>query len=79
MYDTANAIYIASAKGSAKFRVWEEALFRTYHGNWFVYAPQHHEGVNIIPLTRQEALAWCEKHRAQDIIDKYFADLVSEA
>ena len=33
----------------------------------------------IVPMTRDEALAWCEEHSAQDAIDKHFSDLVSEA
>ena len=37
------------------------------------------EGERIVPMTRDEALAWCEEHKAQDAIDKHFSDLVSEA
>ena len=37
------------------------------------------EGECIMPMSRDEALSWCEEHSAQDAIDKHFSDLVSEA
>ena len=37
------------------------------------------EGERIVPMTRDETLAWCEEHSAQDAIDKHVSDLVSEA
>ena len=37
------------------------------------------EGESIIPMTRWDALNWCEAHRAQEAIDEYFGDMVGNA
>lgn len=95
VYDTDKATLVAedqSHLGGGDFRAWEEKLYVTGKGNWFVHGwggamtkyadhdgNHSSEGEHIVPMTREEALAWCEEHKAQDAIDKYFSDLICEA
>jgi hypothetical protein len=48
-----------------------------------IYATEYHNrsssGERIVPMTREQALAWCAKHNIQEAIDEHFADLVEEA
>jgi len=95
VYDTANATLVAedgNNLGRNDFRSWDEELYITGKGNWFLHGwggaltkYAEHEGNSssggerIVPLTREEALTWCEEHKAQDAIDKNFSDMVGEA
>ena len=95
VYDTAKATLVAedwNNLGRNDFHALQEQLYVTAKGNWFIYGwggamtkyADHEgnsssEGERIVPMTRDETLAWCEEHSAQDAIDKHFSDLVSEA
>ena len=95
VYDTAKATSVAedqSNHAGGHFHAWEEQLYVTAKGNWFVHGRggamtkyATHEGNDssggerIVPMTREEALAWCEDHKAQDAIDAHFSDLICEA
>lgn len=92
MYDTTKAIPVAAAQGSTADDHWYEQLYTTEKGNWFLYyeggtamaygiSPDddYFDGHQIIPKACVEALDWCEKHHAQDAIDKYFAHMITEA
>lgn len=94
-YNTATATKVAEASNHAPandFHAWWETLYLTQKGNWFlhgeggpmtIYATEHHnrstDGERIIPMSREQALAWCVEHNAQEAIDLHFADLVEEA
>lgn len=95
VYDTTTATELASdSYGYASdFNHWVEKLYRTKRGNYFLYgrggASSRYGrscgnnscggGSDIIPMTREEALDWCERHECQDAIDKHFTDLVELA
>ena len=96
VYDTNTATLIASDGNDlshSDFQYWEESLYLTAKGNWFLHGeggcmskygrPSGHNSYtgseDIVPLSRQEAFAWCEEHRAQQAIEDHFADLISEA
>ena len=95
VYDTAKATLVAEDHnnlGRNDFHALQEQLYVTAKGNWFIYGwggamtkyAEHEgnsssEGECIMPMSRDEALSWCEEHSAQDAIDKHFSDLVSEA
>ena len=36
-------------------------------------------GSDIRPLNRNEALEWLENHEGEEVIEKYFSDLIEEA
>jgi len=89
IYDTATATLVAEDR---EYGNCYEQLYVTAKGNWFVHdwggvqpryadveGDLHSEGESIVPVTRYEALAWCEKHMAQHAIDGHFTDLVDEA
>jgi hypothetical protein len=94
-YNTATATKVAEASNHAPandFHAWWETLYLTQKGNWFlhgeggpmtIYATEHHnrstDGERIIPMSREQALAWCAKHNAQEAIDNHFGELVEEA
>jgi len=93
VYNTDKATLVAE-DGSMEggFHAWNETLHVTPNGTWFLhgwggamtdYADHEYgrssEGERIIPMTREEALTWCEEHKAQDAIDSHFSDMVSEA
>lgn len=69
-----------------------EDLHKTKKGNYFLYGwggPMSHYsesngnstsgGSDIIPMTVEEALNWCEEHGCEDSIEKYFSALVEDA
>ena len=90
-YDTETDKQVAGGYYSnyGEFQYWCEELYRTREGNWFVYGEGGEKfsyartveqnkttgGNEIIPLTREEALAWLEA-RATDpkAIEEYFSD-----
>lgn len=95
VYDTATATLVAEDQlnlGENDLRSWFEELYITGKGNCFLrgwggaltkYAEQKgnrsSEGERIVPMTREEALTWCEEHKTQDAIDMHFSDLICEA
>lgn len=36
-------------------------------------------GEDIIPLTKQEAIEWLEKHGGEDALEEYFSEAIEEA
>lgn len=94
-YNTETAEEIASfgnGLGTRDFRNYDETLYKTKNGNWFLageggpmtkYAEPCGDmmcgGSDIIPLGPDEALAWLESHNEADAIDTHFADKIEEA
>jgi hypothetical protein len=94
-YNTETATKVAEASNHAPyndFRAWRETLYMTRKGNWFLhgwggamtkyathYCNSSSDGEQIIPMSREQALAWCAEHNAQEAIDNHFGDLVEEA
>ncbi|MGB6221635.1 hypothetical protein [Haloferula sp.] len=93
VYDTDYAAVMAEAihQGRSDPGPWFEELYISQRGNWFVYGWGDHPkylthyieckicGYRITPISREEALTWCEKHQEQKLIDNYFSDLVDDA
>jgi len=95
-YDTETAERIGSDSYSScgDFSYWQEELYRTKRGNWFLageggamsrYARaigQNETGGGnaVTPLTQEQALAWLETHASDsDAVEKYFADAIVDA
>lgn len=93
-YDTETAEHVASASyGYARdFASWNEDLYRTPRGAYFL----HYEGgpssryavpvpggrggsSGIRPLTSAEALAWLEEHGETEAIEAHFGEEVQDA
>lgn len=89
-YDTTTAELIGEASSSAystDFRYWEEELYRTRRGRWFLAGkggPSSHYAVSvgnngwgggqrITPLTEAEAQAWAERHLDADTVAQHFS------
>ena len=77
--------------GQGNFRNFDEALYRTKNGNWFLagsggpltkYVRPCGDGTGggsaIIPLSEDEAMACLERYEETEAIEKYFPDLVEE-
>lgn len=96
-YNTETAEPIASDSGggySNDFRHWNETLYRTKKGNYFLHGTggamsrysevyedgnSYGNGSAIIPFTESEALEWCEEHGCQPAIEAYFNHIIEEA
>lgn len=94
-YDTEKAELVASDSYgfSSDFQSWEEELYRTPRGSWFLWGEggpmtkyAESSGQNswggssrITPLTPQEVKEWLENHRCYDELDEYFGDQVEDA
>ena len=96
-YDTETAELIASdcSVGMSKsdFRWWEEKLYRTAKGAWFLageggaltkYAVQvgsnaSGAGEEIIPLSEEEVRKWLEKSENYDALEKHFSSAIEDA
>lgn len=89
LYDTEKAEKVAWAEsecGRRDFRWYDEKLYRTRNGRWFLAgeggplsryrrpAPDGGwiEGDGIIPLTDDEARTWLEEHGETETILKFF-------
>lgn len=92
--ETAEEIgYNCSHLYCSDFGWWEETLHKTKKGNYFLHGsgnamskyscPVGNNGSGgdseIIPMTEEEALEWCEESNNQDSIEKHFSNLVEEA
>jgi hypothetical protein len=92
--ETASPIASAGYPGSVTdFQNWDESLYLTAKGSYFLHGsggpmsayaePVGNNGMGggsrIIPMTKAEALAWCEQRECQDAIEQHFADMVTEA
>jgi hypothetical protein len=94
-YNTETAEEIASDSHgySSDFNHWEETLYKTKNGNYFLHGKggamsryseacgnnSYCGGSEIIPMTEEEALAWCEEHDCQDAIEEHFKHMIQEA
>lgn len=95
-YDTDAAEEIGhywNGLGTGDFRNISESLYRTKKGNFFLAGSggpmtkysrpvgnMTGGGDGIIPMAKEEALAWAEHHEvSSEKIEKYFSDLVEEA
>ena len=96
-FDTDTATEVASASGGgynfSDFRYYEETLYRTPRGNWFLHgrggastrwsvaAPDGSRGggENIHALSDAEALQWLEDAEETEAIEQWFADQVQDA
>jgi hypothetical protein len=96
VYDTNAAVLVAehfSGSDRSSFRHFEEALYRTSKGAYFLhgegggrspYAKRIGDstwgwGSSIRPMSEQEAFAWCQETDQQDVIDAEFGHLTAEA
>ena len=92
--DTAKRVATDSYSNYGDFQYWCEELYRTYQGNWFLYAEggakskyartveqnETRGGEDIIPLTRGGALVWLEAHTTDpDVFEEYFIDAIKDA
>lgn len=92
--ETAELIADVSADcGCRDLCYWETGLYVTKKGNYFLsgsggplttYARSisygnTSGGSRISPITREEALEWCEQHQLQDAIESYFASDIEDA
>ena len=92
--NTAELIAEDSYNGSTSdFQWWCEELYITKKGAYFLcgrggamssYAEScgnngRGGGSQIIPMTKAEALAWCEEHDAEAAIEEHFSDMVEDA
>ncbi|MBV6342315.1 hypothetical protein [Candidatus Magnetobacterium casense] len=94
-YDTDTATMIASDQSrhnSSDFHWWEETLYRTPNGNWFLFgeggaASKYARpcdsgrigGEDLAPMTTDEAYEWCERHDQIEVIERHFPDRVQDA
>lgn len=94
-YNTDTAEEIASTGsnyGRGDFRSFEETLYRTKKGNWFLAGeggPMTHYsrqvgdsttgGRRIIPMTPSEAKDWLERDGFYAELEKYFAEHIEDA
>ena len=89
LYDTKiaeQAGYIESSVGRSDFEFYEEGLYLTENGSWFLagegharteYAKRFDDGAwgmgeGIIPLARGEAREWLERNVSAEEYAKYF-------
>ena len=95
-YDTASATLVAEARSGENctdFAYFEETLYRTPSGAWFLYgeggglskyreALSEHSwcgGSRITPLTPDEAMAWLEDHDETEALERHFAEAIQDA
>jgi hypothetical protein len=94
-YDTDRAEELACASFAAKDDPahWEECLFRTERGAFFLAAtggPESKYGVpvdmqrfgpgeRIVPLEPDKALRWAEQNAPMDVIERAFASIIQDA
>lgn len=94
VYDTNKATLVAEASnhGGNDFHAWSEDLYLTRKGNWFLhgrggpmskyadhYLKSSTDGERIVPMTAEEAYAWCEEHGRQDAIERHFSNQIEHA
>lgn len=78
--------------GVSDFRGCTETLYRTGRGAFFLYGKggpmtrwsrsygtMHTDGSGIMPLSRQEAQAWCETHHQNEALETYFPEYIEDA
>lgn len=95
VYDTEKAEKIAEYESNhnrGDFQFFEETLYRTKKGNWFL----HGEGgpaspycetfgnstsgsEDLIPMDEDEVIEWCERRQMIDVLQQRFPDSIEEA
>jgi len=96
-FDTEAKHTKAVASGSwgsgGDFDAYDETLYRTSHGNWFVAGcggPHTKYGRNaegggigggpgLFPLTMEQAFDWLEYHEETDLLEEYFGEGIEDA
>ena len=75
------------------FRYYSESLYKTPRGNFFLcgeggplsrygrpaYGGGTCGGEGIIPVSREDALNWCEEHLDIEDYQEYFSDMIEDA
>lgn len=95
VYDTETAECLATYDNGlsrSDFRCLSESLYKTKKGAYFLageggpktrYAEacgnMTSGSSKIIPLTRDEAIEWCEQYRMTSVLKKEFADALEDA
>lgn len=83
----------SSIEGPSDFRYWEEALYRTGNGNWFLAgeggAMTHWSqsaggssrcgGSGIRPLSSEQAREWLERAEKTAELEEHFGDEIEDA
>ena len=78
---------------SNDFGTCSETLYKTKSGNYFLYGEGgamssysvsvgnngYGGGSDIIPMSKQDAMKWCESRDLADEIEEEFADMVKDA
>ena len=94
-YNTETAELIGSwsnGRSYSDFSPCSEAVYKTKKGNFFIHGSggpmsRYSEsngnttsgGSDIIPVTVEGAIEWCEKRECEEAIEKYFSEFVVEA
>ena len=94
-YDTETASFIGNDSHSnpTDFHFWEESLYKTKKGSYFLHGEggaatkyamragqnSYCGGEDIIPLSRDDAYEWAEKHLSTEEIEDEFSDFIEEA
>jgi hypothetical protein len=97
-YNTAAPQTVAVAHrregSSSDFRYFDESLYRTGQGSWFLAGEggplssygrgtgngnERTGGERIIPLTPEEAQEWLEQAGETEALEQYFADAIKDA
>jgi hypothetical protein len=94
-YDTDMSTEIGSwnnGLSSQDFNVLEETLYKTKKGNYFLYgeggARTHYaqsdgnmttDGSAFIPMTKEAAFSWAQRHLSAPKVEAEFGDLIEEA
>lgn len=94
-YDTNTATFVAKygrGLGRGDFSNYDEELYRTPRGNWFLAGEggpmtkysrpcgnMTSGGSGIIPLSPDEARSWLENKEETDALEQYFSDSLEDA
>ena len=61
-------VYFVSGEGGAMSRWARRVDGNSYAGGW-----------GIMPLTKEDAMAWAEQHLSPDAIERHFGDMLEDA
>ena len=77
---------------TSDFRHWSETLYVTKKGAYFLHGEggpmskysrtlgnESRGDDQIIPLTKEEAIEWCEQHHCQETLEGHFGDDIEDA
>ncbi len=94
-YDTEKATEVASANSGHHSQDpvwWEETLYKTRKGNWFLHGEggarskygetsgQYcNPGSRILPLTDEDAFEWMERHGEVDALETLMGEEIEDA